>query len=87
MSDHNPFFRRTPRPMRVVQEEKDRVTRLRRRILVIVAGVVLGLLVLLFPRVLAFTELAARELRYFWWLILLLALGVWLAFFVGNKRD
>ncbi len=42
---------------------------------------------LLFPRVLAFAELAARELRYLWWLILILALGVWLAFFVGRKRE
>jgi hypothetical protein len=42
---------------------------------------------LLFPRVLAFAELAARELRYFWWLVLILALGVWLAFFVGKKRE
>lgn len=42
---------------------------------------------MLFPRVLAFTELAARELRYFWWLILILALGVWLAFFVGRRRE
>ena len=41
---------------------------------------------LLFPRVLAFAELAARELRYFWWLVLILALGVWLAFFVGRRR-
>jgi hypothetical protein len=40
-----------------------------------------------FPRVLAFVELAARELRYFWWLVLILALGVWLAFFFGKKRD
>ena len=39
-----------------------------------------------FPRVLAFVELAARELRYFWWLILILALGVWLAFFVGRRE-
>lgn len=87
MSNHNPFFRRTPRPMRVVHEEKDRLLRRRRRIVMIVAGVLLALSVLLFPRVLAFTELAARELRYFWWLILLLALGIWLAFFVGNKRE
>jgi hypothetical protein len=42
---------------------------------------------LLFPRVLVFAELAARELRYFWWLILILALGVWLAFFAGRRRD
>jgi hypothetical protein len=42
---------------------------------------------LAFPRLLAFVELAARELRYFWWLILMLALGVWLAFFVGRRGD
>ena len=39
---------------------------------------VIGGLILFFPRVLAFTEMAARELRYFWWLILLLALAGWL---------
>lgn len=38
---------------------------------------ILGLL-LLFPRALGFVEMAARELRYFWWLILLVALAVWL---------
>ena len=35
-------------------------------------------LILFFPKALAFTEMAARELRYFWWLILLLALAGWL---------
>ncbi|MHB1307904.1 MAG: hypothetical protein ACYDC1_11530 [Limisphaerales bacterium] len=35
-------------------------------------------LVLLFPPALVFVEMAARELRYLWWLILLVALGVWL---------
>ena len=40
--------------------------------------VLLGLLFLLFPRASQFVEMAARELRYFWWLILLLALAVWL---------
>jgi hypothetical protein len=49
--------------------------------------VVLGALVLLFPRALAFVELAARELRYFWWLVLIVALAVWLIFFVGRKSD
>lgn len=39
--------------------------------------VVVGLF-LLFPRGLAFTEMAARELRYFWWLILLVLLAGWL---------
>lgn len=35
-------------------------------------------LIRLFPGALKFTEMAARELRYFWWLILLLALAIWL---------
>jgi hypothetical protein len=46
---------------------------------------VVGFLVLLFPPVLAFVELAARELRYFWWLILLVALAIWLIWVVGRK--
>jgi hypothetical protein len=41
---------------------------------------------ILFPRVLAFVELAARELRYLWWLILIAALGLWLAFFSGARK-
>jgi hypothetical protein len=45
--------------------------------LAILIGVIGGL-ILFFPSVLAFTEMAARELRYFWWLILLLALAGWL---------
>ena len=49
---------------------------------------VLVTLVLAFPRVAAFTELAARELRYFWWLILIVALAIWLIFGVsrGSRR-
>ena len=45
--------------------------------LVFLVLVIVGL-ILFFPRALAFTEMAARELRYFWWLILLLALAGWL---------
>ena len=45
---------------------------------------ILGL-VFLFPRALGFVELAARELRYFWWLILLVALAVWLIW-AGRRR-
>ncbi|MCS1410217.1 MAG: hypothetical protein M2R45_03407 [Verrucomicrobia subdivision 3 bacterium] len=37
-----------------------------------------ALLFFLFPVSLAFLETAARNLRYLWWLILLLALGFWL---------
>jgi uncharacterized membrane-anchored protein len=42
-------------------------------------------LFLIFPRVFAFTELAARELRYFWWLILLVALAIWLIWGFNRK--
>jgi len=53
------------------------------------AGVVLFVLVLclLFPRMMAFVELAARELRYLWWLILLGALGIYFFFFFGRKKE
>lgn len=43
-------------------------------------------LCLAFPRLLAFAELGARQLRYFWWLVLLAAAGVYLAFFAGRTR-
>jgi hypothetical protein len=56
------------------------------RTLTILGGIaVVAVICLLFPRVLAFVELAARELRYFWWLVLLAALGVYFLFFVGRK--
>jgi hypothetical protein len=45
---------------------------------------VLGLM-FLFPRAMGFVEMAARELRYFWWLILLVALAVWLIW-AGRRR-
>lgn len=48
-------------------------------------AVLLGL-VLLFPSAAAFVELAARELRYLWWLILLAALGVWLIW-AGRRKS
>lgn len=47
--------------------------------------VVVGGLVLLFPRAYAFVERAARELRYFWWLILLVVLGAWLIWGLGKR--
>lgn len=42
-------------------------------------------LVMFFPRAYAFVEMAARELRYFWWLILLVALAIWLIWGIGRK--
>ncbi len=50
----------------------------------VLLAVVLAL-VLVFPRAYAFVEMAARELRYFWWLILLVAMGIWLIWGIGRK--
>jgi hypothetical protein len=52
---------------------------------VAVLVVVVGSLVLLFPAAYKFVEMAARELRYFWWLVLLLALAIWLIWGLGRK--
>ena len=42
-------------------------------------------LVVLFPATFRFVEMAARELRYMWWLVLLLALACWLIWGVSRK--
>jgi hypothetical protein len=60
--------------------------RLRATIQLLVLVGVVALLFVLFPRTLAFAELAARELRYLWWLVLLVALAGWLIWGVGRKR-
>jgi len=60
--------------------------RLRATIQLLVLVGVVALLFVLFPRTLAFAELAARELRYLWWLVLLVALASWLIWGVGRKR-
>ncbi|MEO5958188.1 MAG: hypothetical protein ABIR80_03665 [Opitutaceae bacterium] len=52
--------------------------------LAVLIGVV-ALLCLLFPPAFRFVEMAARELRYLWWLILLLALGAWLFWGAGRR--
>ena len=46
---------------------------------------VIAVLFLLFPAALGFVEMAARELRYLWWLILLIALAVWLIWGIRRK--
>lgn len=43
------------------------------------------LLFVFFPRAAAFAEMAARELRYLWWLILLVAIAIWLIWGVGRR--
>lgn len=47
---------------------------------------VVTMLILIFPPALGFVEMAARELRYLWWLVLLVALAVWLIWGLGKKR-
>ena len=59
--------------------------RLRAALQVGVLVLVLVVLVLIFPRAYAFAEMAARELRYFWWVILLVALAIWLIWGIGRK--
>lgn len=49
-------------------------------------AVVFVTLILIFPRALAFVEMGARELRYFWWMILLVALAIWLIWGLGRKK-
>ncbi len=52
--------------------------------LAVLWAVVVGL-VLLFPRAYSFVEMAARELCYFWWLVLLVALAICLIWGIGRK--
>jgi len=47
---------------------------------------VVGILFFIFPRALRFVEMAALELRYLWWLVLLLALAAWLIWGLGAKK-
>jgi len=48
--------------------------------------VVVTVLILLFPPAQEFVEMAARELRYLWWLVLLFALAGWLFWGLGRKQ-
>ena len=48
--------------------------------------VALGLLLIwIFPRATRFAEMAARELRYLWWLTLMIGVGAWLIWGYGRK--
>jgi hypothetical protein len=46
---------------------------------------VIVVLLLVFPAALGFVEMAARELRYLWWLVLLIALATWLIWGIRRK--
>jgi hypothetical protein len=49
-------------------------------------AIVVVAMILLFPSVLGFVEMGARELRYLWWLVLLLALAAWLIWGLGRTK-
>ena len=59
------------------------------RAALITVGLILvaGLLLLFFKPAAEFVEMAARELRYLWWIVLLVALAVWLIWGVGRKKE
>jgi len=59
--------------------------RLRAAIQMLVLLAVVLVLLVIFPGMFAFVEMAARELRYLWWLILLAALAVWLIWGLGRR--
>jgi hypothetical protein len=58
---------------------------LRALIQLIILLVVIAILIIAFPAAQEFVELAARELRVFWWMILLVVLAVWLIWGVSRK--
>jgi len=43
-------------------------------------------LCIVFPRVLAFADLAARELRFFWWLALIAGIAIYISYSLGRKK-
>ncbi len=53
------------------------------KLLVLVAAAMT--LIYFFPRALLFAERAARDLRYLWWLVLLVALALWLIWGAGRR--
>jgi hypothetical protein len=59
--------------------------RIRAALQLVILVTIGGALVLIFPRAYAFAEMAARELRYFWWLILLVLIAIWLIWGIGRK--
>ncbi|MDB6057653.1 MAG: hypothetical protein JWO95_1497 [Verrucomicrobiales bacterium] len=58
---------------------------LRALIQLVILLIVIAVLIIAFPAAQEFVELAARELRVFWWMILLVALAVWLIWGVSRK--
>jgi len=53
---------------------------------ILVLLIIVAALILLFPSAFRFVEMAARDLLYFWWLVLLLVLAIWLIWGLGSKK-
>ena len=60
--------------------------RWRAALIVLFLVLLAGLLLAFFRPAAQFMEMAARELRYLWWIILLVALAIWLIWGVGRKK-
>ncbi len=60
--------------------------RWRAAFIVLFLVLVAGLLLAFFKPAAQFLEMAAREVRYLWWILLLIALAVWLIWGVGRKK-
>lgn len=58
----------------------------RNRLNLVLAVVLLAALAVFVPSFLYFTELALRELRFMWWLILLLGAAIWLLTGLARKK-
>jgi len=75
---------RIPRNQPVAADPR---VRARRRKLTLGASVIaIVLLCILFPRLLTFAGLAAREIRFFWRFIAVLAIVIWIASYLRKKR-
>jgi hypothetical protein len=62
------------------------VARLLRAVLTIFAIIGILALLMFFPRFLAVAEVALRELRYVWWLVVLAAVALYLVFGTSRRR-
>jgi hypothetical protein len=58
----------------------------RKRLSLLLAVALLAALAVFVPSFLYFTELALRELRFMWWLILLLGAAIWLLRGLARKK-
>jgi hypothetical protein len=58
----------------------------RKRLSLLLAVALLAVLAVFVPSFLYFTELALRELRFMWWLILLLGAAIWLLRGLARKK-